>query len=347
MARRSARKCPPAALHAFEESVARLVRRERLLGDGDRVVVALSGGPDSTALLAALAVLRDGPGPRLRITAAHLDHGLRPGSAGDARAARALARSLGVPFRGRRLRGLRARARGSLEQAARRERYAFLAAVARREKAAAVAVAHHRDDRAETVLHRLLQGGAVAGLAGIPLRRALPGAPGCEVVRPLFEVDRADVLAYLRDRGLPSREDPTNLDGSNARGRLRTEVLPALLGAYPHARRSLLLLGETARDAALLVERDAAREAASFRAARGSVAAPRAAFAGKGPSALRRLLVEALRRSGHGGGDVPRAAVQRMAAALAEVDGRTRRVPIRDGIEVAVARDEVRLRVRG
>jgi tRNA(Ile)-lysidine synthase len=149
-------------LHPFEARVAATVRRGRLFRARERVVVALSGGPDSTALLLALHALG------VPLVAAHLDHGLRRGSAGDAAAARMLARSLGIPFRSLRLRALRRRARGSLEDAARRERYAFLARIARREKAAAVAVAHHLDDRAETVLHRLLQGGALPGLAGIP-----------------------------------------------------------------------------------------------------------------------------------------------------------------------------------
>jgi tRNA(Ile)-lysidine synthase len=310
------------------------------------VVVALSGGPDSTALLLGLAALAAGPGPGARLLAAHLDHGLRPGSRGDAAFARALARSLGVPFRSSRLRGLRDRAGGSLEAAARRERYAFLARVARASGARAVAVAHHRDDRAETVLHRVLQGGALAGLAGIPLRRPLPGAPGCEVVRPLFEADREGILAYLRDRGAVPREDPTNRDGSNARARLRGRVLPAVLGAYPRARTALLRLEGLAREAAGVLDARAGSGAAGIRASGGAAAVPRSAFEGCGAEGIRRLLREALRRIGARPPEPPRAAVDRLAAALRTADGRTRRVPVRRGIEATVDAGEVRVERR-
>jgi tRNA(Ile)-lysidine synthase len=333
-------------LHPFETEVARLLRRERLARDGDGVVVALSGGPDSTALLLALAAVAAGPGPRLRLVAAHLDHGLRRGSAADARAARALSRSLGIPFRSARLRGLRRRARGSLERAAREARYGFLARVALREKARAVATAHHRDDRAETVLHRLLQGTALAGMAGVPLRRPLPGAPGVEVIRPLFETGREAVLAYLRERRVVPRRDPTNLDGSNARSRLRTRILPPVLDEYPHAAASLLRLERLAREALGILDREARAAGGRFRRVRGAVSVPRATFEGRGPEGVRRLLREALRRLGTRPPEPPLSAVERLAEALAEVDGRTRRVPVRDGIEVAVGPATVRVGTR-
>jgi tRNA(Ile)-lysidine synthase len=322
----------------FEEAVAATVRRGRLFRKGDRVVVAFSGGPDSTALLLALHALG------VPLVAAHLDHGLRPGSGGDAAAARRLARSLRVPFRSARLRGLRKRARGSLERAARAERYAFLARVARREKAAAVAVAHHRDDRAETVLHRLLQGGALPGLAGIPLRRPLPGAPGCPVVRPLFDVDRAAVESYLRDRGVAAREDPTNGDGSNARSRLRHRVLPAVLAEYPGARASLLRLADTAREASRILDAGAASAAAGWEVGGRAVRAPRSDFEGLTAAGARRLLGEALRAAGCGRTDPPRAAVERFLAAIGERDGRTRGVPIRGGVEARVGPGIVEVR---
>jgi tRNA(Ile)-lysidine synthase len=324
--------------------VASTVRRGRLFRDGDRVVVALSGGPDSAALLMALAALAGGPGPRARLVAAHLDHGLRRGSPGDAAWARRFARSLGVPFRGGRLRGLRGRAGGSLERAARGERYAFLARVARREGAAALAVAHHLDDRAETVLHRVLQGGALPGLAGIPLRRPLPGAPGCTVVRPLFDLDRAAVSAYLRDRGVKAREDPTNRDGSNARSRLRERILPSVLAEYPAARGSLLRLADTARDASRVLDAEAASAAARWRVRGRAVTAPRADFEGRTPAGARRLLGEALRAAGCRRIDPPRAAVERFLAALGEGDGRTRRVPVRKGVEARVGPETVEVR---
>jgi tRNA(Ile)-lysidine synthase len=336
------RRPPPPRLHPFEEAVAACVRERRLFRDGDRVVVALSGGADSTALLLALHALSRGPGPRARLAAAHLDHGLRRGSAADARAARALARRLGVPFRAARLRGLRGSARGSLEREARSARYGFLARVARREGARAVATAHHRDDRAETVLHRLLQGATLGGLAGIPARRPLPGAPGCSVVRPLFDADRAAVLAYLADRGVPHREDPSNGDGSNARSRLRTRILPALLLHYPQARTSLLRLGAQAREALEALDAAAAAAGPGVRVRAGAARLPRAAFEGRGSEAVRRLLAALLGALGEA--PPPRAAVERAREAIARADGEARRVPVRGGVEVEVGPGEVRAR---
>ncbi len=330
----------PPMLHPFETAVAAAVRRRRLLGPGDRVVVAFSGGPDSTALLLALRALRYG------VIAAHLDHGLRRGSAADAAAARRLARALGIPFRSARLRGLRRKARGSLEGAARSARYAFLARVARRERAAAVAVAHHLDDRAETVLHRLLQGGALPGLGGIPPRRPLPGAPGCAVVRPRFDLDREAVEDYLRAKGVAAREDPTNGDGSNARSRLRLRVLPAILAEYPGARRAIVRLGETAREAARILDAGASRTAAGWTVKGQAVSAPRPDFEGLTAAGTRRLLGEALRAVGCERLDPPGAAMERFLAALGERDGRTRRVPIRGGVEATVGPRTVEVRRR-
>ncbi len=307
------------------------------------MIVAVSGGADSTALLLALAAAAGGPGPRVRLIAAHLDHGLRRGSAADARAVRSLCRGAGVPLRKARLEGLRRRTEGSLEQAAWRARYGFLARVARKERATAVATAHHRDDRAETVLHRLLQGASLGGLAGVPLRRPLPGAPGCEVVRPLFEEDRAGVLRYLADRGVPFREDPTNVDGSNARARLRSRVLPPVLREYPHARDSILRLEGLAREAAGVLHREAAAAARTFRRRGRVVTVPRSAFEGRGREWIRALLREALRRLGAPRTDPPRAAVERVEAALARRDGEERRVPVRGLEEVAVGPETVRV----
>ena len=335
---------PPLPLHPFESSVAAFLRTERLLGGGDRVVVALSGGPDSAALLHALSAVSAGPGPRLRLTAAHFDHGLRPGSAADAAAARALARGLGVPFRSARAKGLRPPGGGSPEAAARTARYAFLAAVARRVKARAVAVAHHRDDRVETVLHRLLQGATLRGLAGIPLRRPLPGARGCSVVRPLFAESRASILAYLEDRSVPFVEDPTNAGAGNARARIRSSILPSLLAAYPQAGASILRLEGLAREASGILDAELETAARGLRVRGATASLPRAAFAGRSEEGVRRLLSRLLGAAGREGSDPPLAAVRRLREALASGDGKSRRIPVGKGVEAEVAAERVRVR---
>jgi tRNA(Ile)-lysidine synthase len=186
---------------------------------GDRVVVAFSGGIDSTALLWGLAVLaRRGELPAAPL-AAHLDHGLDAGSAERACRAAGLAAALGVPFLAER----RAVAAGGAgrEAAARQARYRFLGDIRRRTGARWIATAHHRDDQAETVLLRLAFGSGWAGLAGVRPRR---GA----VVRPLLSLSRADLAAAVRAAGLAPVEDPTNADLRIPRNRFRRLLLPAL-----------------------------------------------------------------------------------------------------------------------
>jgi len=211
----------------------------------DALVVGLSGGADSVALTDALATLAGTAG--FRLVAAHLDHGLRPDSGDDAAFCGSLAERLGLPIRlGRAdVRGRARGDRGGLEDAGRRERYAFLRAVMAEEGARAVAVAHTRDDQAETFLLRLLRGAGATGLGGM---RARAG----DVIRPLLAVSRAEVLEHLDERGLAWREDATNADPAHLRNRVRHELLPYLASRFnPRVGEAL------AREAGLLADEDA------------------------------------------------------------------------------------------
>jgi tRNA(Ile)-lysidine synthase len=192
-------------------------RDEAPLDPGDGLIAAFSGGPDSTALLLGLARLAADRGWRL--TAAHLDHAMDPGSAGRARAAARLAERLGVPLVTERREA--SRLGDSPEAAARRMRYEFLEEVRVRTGARWIATAHHRDDQAETVLLRLMLGSGLEGLGGI---RPVHGA----VVRPLLSLPRRDLLATLGD--LEPVQDPTNESMSAPRNRVRRYLLPALGG---------------------------------------------------------------------------------------------------------------------
>jgi tRNA(Ile)-lysidine synthetase-like protein len=184
-------------------------------------VVAFSGGPDSTALLACLAGCARRRGPAL--TAAHLDHGLDPGSAGRALRAAELADALGVPLDLHRLPDGTAGRDGG-EAAARRHRYRFLAGVARRRGAGWVATAHHRDDQAETVVLRLLFGSGAAGLAAI--RPVATLTPELALLRPLLDLPRRALAAAAT--GLGAVADPTNDDLAVPRNRVRHRLLPLL-----------------------------------------------------------------------------------------------------------------------
>jgi len=226
--------------------VARTIRRRALLSRGEPVVVALSGGPDSTALLAALQALsqRGAVGP---VRACHVDHGLRAGSEKDAEHCRALCAALGVPFEALRV-VVRA---GNRQQEARRARYAALRAAA---GGAALATGHTRSDQAETVILRLLRGAGARGLGAIPPRRGRRA-----VVRPLLDVGREEVLAYLRSRRLGWLEDPSNAGGDYLRNRVRREIVPALAALAPAAERALARAADLLRDDDRALERSARR----------------------------------------------------------------------------------------
>jgi tRNA(Ile)-lysidine synthase len=230
----------PSILAHFLDSAAPLERGERLL-------VAFSGGPDSTALLCGLSRLRRERG--LALTAVHLDHGLDPGSAGRARAAARLAAALEVDLVEERrdvpaLRRL-SRSTESLEAAARRVRYEVLEEVRERLGARWVATAHHLDDQAETVLLRLRFGTGLEGLAGI---RPVHG----RVIRPLLGVRREELRRYLEAAApeLVPVEDPTNDDLRPWRNRVRHLLLPVLAtpaAAAPDLPERLARLAERAR----------------------------------------------------------------------------------------------------
>lgn len=270
------------------------IRRRGMLAGGERVVVAVSGGPDSTVLLSVLGALRDDL--RLQLHVAHLDHGLRPEASKDAAAVAGMAERLGYPYHGgtRDVRAAAARDRRSLEDAAREARYGFLAEVAGRIGATVIATGHTRDDQAETVLMRLLRGSGPRGLAGIPPVR--PHA-GLRVIRPLIDAARADIGGYLAREGLAARDDPTNRDPAMLRNRVRLVLLPILEGYNSDVRRALARLAELLRDEVDALDVLGAGEVdAVLHETGAAVHIPSAAFAGLPVALQRRALREAIRR---------------------------------------------------
>lgn len=315
-------------------SVGRALRAASVPARGETLLVALSGGADSVALLDALVLLSRPRG--FRLVAAHLDHRLRPGSAQDAAFCAELCLRLGVPLRvgAADVRARAERERGGLEQAARRERYAFLRAVRRQEQAAAIALAHTQDDQAETLLLRLLRGSGAQGLGAMRLHSG-------DLLRPLLGVSRQEVLDHLRERSLPWREDPTNADPALRRNRVRHELLPYLEQRFnPRVRATL------ARAAALLAD-----EAALLRAqAEGllgrigreqeqGLALRRTGLAQAPPALVRAALRQAL--ASHGGlRQVGSAHVERaLRLALGPASGGW--VPLPGGRQARLTRDEL------
>ncbi len=219
------------------------VAEHRLFREGDTVIVAVSGGADSVALLDILAGLHD---LHLRLIVAHLNHALRgPEADGDEAFVRRLAVSYGLPAEVARVdvRELGRVKKLSLEEAGRVARYAFFDDVACRYGAAAIALGHHADDQAETVLMRLLRGAGGTGLCGISAKSF------GKLVRPLLGATRRDIEEYIRQRGLSCRHDSTNSATDFLRNRVRLELLPYLATYNPAVSGRLVAAAEAlARD---------------------------------------------------------------------------------------------------
>jgi tRNA(Ile)-lysidine synthase len=234
----------------------------RLRLEGRALLVAVSGGVDSIALLHGLLAIGDRY--RLKLQVGHVNHALRGAeSEADQRAVEELGAELGLPVfaaqvdpRARRARGP-SRDRPSPEEAARELRYAALRRIADRAGADCVVTAHTADDQAETVLLRLLRGTGPDGLCGMP-ERSSDG----RIARPLLRVDRAEILCFARARGLAWREDASNASRAFARNRLRHDWLPGLARDFnPRLLRALADLAEAQRRDSewigALVEREA------------------------------------------------------------------------------------------
>ena len=199
--------------------------REARVRPGDGLVVAFSGGADSLALLAASAAVA--PPLSLDLTAAHLDHGLDEDSRRRAHDAASICQKLNVPVRAERRRVALLKKPGeSLEAASRRIRYAFLEEIRTHTRASFILTAHHADDQVETVLLRLAFGSGLTGLAGIASRRE-------RILRPLLHHTREELHEFVRDSGLTPVFDPTNLDFTVPRNRVRHRLLPHLEAADP------------------------------------------------------------------------------------------------------------------
>jgi tRNA(Ile)-lysidine synthase len=210
------------------------IRDHDLVPRGSTVLVAVSGGPDSMALLHVLAQLRERAA--FGLFAHGVDHGLRPEASAELDGAEKFARSLEVPF---------ARTRvvvepgGNLQARARGARWGALKIAAARNAADRIATGHHADDRAETVVMRLMRGSHVRGLAVLAPRSG-------DRIRPMIHARRADVDAHIARHGVPSSVDPSNSDPRFLRVRIRTDVLPVLERVSPSIVEHLCRLADDA-----------------------------------------------------------------------------------------------------
>lgn len=219
------------------------IEKYRLLEEGDRVVVAVSGGPDSVFLLHVLNELRKGL--NLTLIVAHMDHGIRGvESKRDCRFVRDLAGQLGLPFESRSVDvlALAKVKKSSTQQAARDVRYGFFMDTLKKFDAQKVALGHNADDHAETVLMRLIRGAGLKGLCGIP-----PIRDGI-FIRPLIEIERSEIEGFLRENGIEFVIDSSNEEDVYLRNKIRNTLMPVLMKEYnPRIVRSLIHTSEILR----------------------------------------------------------------------------------------------------
>lgn len=209
------------------DKVRNTIKKYELIDEGDKIVIGVSGGPDSVALLYLLNSLKGELGISLHI--AHLDHMLRPGSYKDRLFVEKLGEKLKIPTTTTQINVKELAKKGSLEEIARNARLGFLFKVAKDIKTDKIALGHNLDDQAETVLMRIIRGAGLYGLSGILPKRKIAGF---YIVRPMLELRRKEIETWLKKRKLKSRIDQTNTKDIYLRNRLRNRLLPLLEKEY-------------------------------------------------------------------------------------------------------------------
>jgi len=246
----------------FLQKISQQIRDHRMFAPQDRWLLAVSGGCDSMAMLHGLCMLRQTQMPELsNLQVAHLNHQLRgTESDTDAEFVQQQSKSLGleVTLGSIDVARIAHETNQSLETAARQQRYQFLAETARARSCNKIALAHNADDNVETILHRIIRGTGIRGLAGIPAVRSLTeteeqtvsnGNPELLLIRPLLNASRSEIEAFVKNSNITYRQDQSNFSSVYTRNRTRHELLPFLRDKYnPEIDTALLQLGEIASD---------------------------------------------------------------------------------------------------
>ncbi len=228
---------PPLSL-----KVRKTIQQYKMLQPGEKVIVAVSGGPDSMALLHILWEIRENL--EISLVAGHLNHGLRPEAEKEKSFVCNVASQLGIPFHWKKadVRGHQQARNLSLQEAAREIRYEFLLAASRKYGATKIALGHTADDQAESLIMRFLRGAGTRGLAGIPPKRDEI------IIRPLIRTWKTEILSYLEERKINFLSDPSNRSLHYLRNRVRHELLPILERYNPRIRQTLVQMAELSRE---------------------------------------------------------------------------------------------------
>ncbi|MBL7155521.1 MAG: tRNA lysidine(34) synthetase TilS [Candidatus Omnitrophica bacterium] len=237
------------------QQILNTIARYDMLRKGDRVMVAVSGGPDSVFLLHSLNRLKNRLG--IKLCVAHIDHAIRgKESRQDALFVKDLAGSLGLKLAFTKLSSKKTKSKLSLEERLREKRYNFFKKAAIKLGAKVVATAHTLDDQAETVLMRVIKGTSLKGIVGI---HPLWNTGSIKFIRPLVELEKNGMLEYLHKKKIRFRVDKTNREDRFLRNRVRNRILPYLEKTNPRIKRSLFNLAESLREDFEFIEEEKAK----------------------------------------------------------------------------------------
>jgi len=228
------------------EKIKDLIQSQNLFTAGDRALVCVSGGPDSTFLLYMLKELA--ASYKLKLSVAHLNHCLRgKESDQDEVFVGNLAKKFNLSFYSKKVDVEKVARRQNLclEDAARRARYDFFIKIASRYNIKKIALAHTKDDQAETILMRILRGTGLKGLGGMKMQSSLKGK---DLVRPLLEIEKKEILQYLKKKGIKSRLDSSNLKTDYFRNKVRLKVIPFILKLAPQFKNNLFKISQMAQE---------------------------------------------------------------------------------------------------
>ena len=231
----------------FIDKIKATIKKYNLFSENDKVIVAVSGGADSVALLFLLSSLKEEY--NLELFVAHFNHQIRgEESETDVLFVQRIAQQLNLPFivKKRDVPAYAKRRKLSLEEAARDLRYKFLEETAKKKGATKIALGHNKDDQIETVLMRLLRGGGSQGLGGMSPKRII--AKGASIVRPLIETSRKEILDFLKQKKIKFREDSSNRETVYLRNRVRHRLLPYLERYNPRIGQILFNTAENLRE---------------------------------------------------------------------------------------------------
>jgi len=228
-------------MDSIVDRVAKTIGENRLLRRGDSVLVALSGGPDSVALLYLLDHLKSKY--RLKLAAAHLDHGIRPEAAEERSFCRNLCRKLKVKSHSKKMNvpRLAEKEKLTVEEAGRKARYEYFQYLCGRFGYDKIATGHTSDDSAETIIFNIARGSGLRGLSGIAPRRG-------NIIRPLIDIEKKEIVKWLNSRRIAFVSDASNLSLGYARNRIRRKILPELEKLNPSARQNILRLAKNAAE---------------------------------------------------------------------------------------------------